>query len=557
MLSKFWLMALVSICSLSVAHTQTLPVPWKTEASNQHLPGSGLQPALSIFLPQADLHKWLSNIDKKGSQTGWANSDPHPKLIPAFLNNIDTFDGRLAPFALLETGGRPRATILVSSSHSTNSESVEQGAPNEADEAVDRDRRLLGDNQQQVQWKSLLRGELFFLATMHGYRIATEASTREALQNGVLGGYFKALAALHGWSDGDGYYETYLGHPIQGAVAGYMWIHNDPKYRVVEFGKSRAYWMSRLRAYAWSYVEIEQFKVGLLSEATLGQISRYCCAYGFNDHVITSNGGLVWMVGEDAIDRYVVRKLEDRTHNVVLRIVARVGLNPVQGMANLMNLQYPWHRENRAAPSRYEGDLYLSPVVHQSTEGSSNSIIPKFEATANLPSVMWFSDLSCIGGSGVLGFRMTQVWQWSGEVGGCMLLGKSNGWSGDSLTFMMGPQWILRSRSRWIPHVHLRAGGQKITEEYCQHYDPLPPGLHSGRLCQDRNSPTYPYAQHFETTGPAFSTGAGLDLRLTRALTLRLADLNYVRTWVPSLNGTDFGRGLRFSMGVGLQVGTW
>src|SRR5215469_14506968 len=27
---------------------------------------------------------------------------------------------------------------------------------------------------------------------------------------------------MHGWSDGDGYYKNYLGHPIQGAVSGYI-----------------------------------------------------------------------------------------------------------------------------------------------------------------------------------------------------------------------------------------------------------------------------------------------------------------------------------------------
>lgn len=48
-----------------------------------------------------------------------------------------------------------------------------------------------------------------------------------------------------------------------------------------------------------------------------------------------------------------------------------------------------------------------------------------------------------------------------------------------------------------------------------------------------------------------------MDVRLTRALSLRLADLDYVHTWVPNLNGTDVSHGLLFSMGVGLQVGTW
>ena len=433
--------------------------------------------------------------------------------------------------------------------------SNQSGSQNDQNEPPDKGRYPArygtADREQSVQWKSLLRAELLFLVTMHAYRIGTENGTREALQNRVWGGYLQALGALHGWSDGDGYYETYLGHPIQGAVASYMWIHNDPKYRVVEFGKSRDYWMSRLRAYAWSYVEQEQFKLGLLSEATIGQISRYCCAYGFNDHVITSNGGMVWMVAGDAADRYIVRRIEDHTRNVPLRIAARLVFNPPLGMANLMNLQYPWYRENRPAPSHYEGQLFLQPANPAPRE---LSLIPKFEATASIPSAMWFSNLSCLGGFGVLGYHITGSWQWTGEVGGCMLSGKSKGWSGDSLTFMTGPQWILHSQSRWSPHFHLRAGGQKITEEYCLQYGPLPTGLQPGRACE--TDPTG-YAKHYETTGVALSTGVGMDVALTKALSLRLADLNYVHTWVPNLNGTEFSDGVRVSIGLGLKIGTW
>ena len=199
--------------------------------------------------------------------------------------------------------------------------------------------------------------ESLFLATMHSFRIATEPSTRAALGNSFFGGYFAGLGAMHGWSDGDGYYETYLGHPIQGAVSGYMWIHHDPKYRIVQFGQSRDYWMSRLRAYGWSWVESEQFKIGLVSEATIGQIPRYCCGYGFNDHIMTNNGGIVWIVGGDILDRYLVTKIENHTTSVPLRVIARVGLNPPLGMANLMDLNYPWHRENRPGVREYRGEM--------------------------------------------------------------------------------------------------------------------------------------------------------------------------------------------------------
>src|SRR5262249_26359724 len=122
-----------------------------------------------------------------------------------------------------------------------------------------------------VQWKKLMKGSLLYLGIMHSFRLATEQGTREGLGNSLVGGYFQALGAMHGWSDGDSYYENYLGHPIQGAVSGYMWAHNDLKYRSVQFGGSRDYWMSRLRAYAFAWAFSEQFEIGPISEASVGQ----------------------------------------------------------------------------------------------------------------------------------------------------------------------------------------------------------------------------------------------------------------------------------------------
>jgi hypothetical protein len=200
--------------------------------------------------------------------------------------------------------------------------------------------------RDRVQWASLMRASAMYLGVMHSFRIATEPSTRAGLHNSVFGGYFKALGAMHGWSDGDGYYENYLGHPIEGGVSAYAWIHNDPRYRTVEFGLSRDYWMSRLRGFGYAWAFSEQFEVGLMSEASIGQIQRYCCAYGFVDHVITPVGATAWVLGGDILDRYVVRPVEDHTHNAAVRAIMRSALNPAESFANLMALQYPWHRTN-------------------------------------------------------------------------------------------------------------------------------------------------------------------------------------------------------------------
>jgi hypothetical protein len=65
------------------------------------------------------------------------------------------------------------------------------------------------------------------------------------------------------------------------------------------------------------------------------------------------------------------------------------------------------------------------------------------------------------------------------------------------------------------------------------------------------------YIQHFESTGFSLSIGGGMDVALNRALTLRLANLEYMRLWLGSLNGTDFDHGVGFSVGLGLRIGTW
>lgn len=410
----------------------------------------------------------------------------------------------------------------------------------------------------KVRWRSLFEDSLRYLTVMHSFRLATEAGTREGLRHSLLGGYFKALGAMHGWSDGDGYYENYLGHPIEGAVSAYIWTKNDPRYRNVEFGKNPNYWKSRLRAYAFSWAFSAQFEIGPISEASIGQIQRYCCQYGFVDHVITPNGGLVWVIGGDILDKYVVRRIEDHTHNRNLRILTRLALNPAETFANLMVFQYPWNRENRDAPSHYSGSLRRSPVSAEQQIGRFEpSIVPTFEIAATLPSLLQVGDLSCLGGGGVAGMRLTDVWQWTLEVSGCTLENSlPRNWSGDSLTFTTGPQWIRHTASRWTPHAHLRVGGQKITEEVT---DPVRRKRIESELPPGRDLQPFhdQFHQHYESTGLSLSVGGGLDFRVYPAIALRVASLDYVRSWLNEVNQTNFNRGLRFTTGVVFRLGTW
>src|SRR5947209_2324480 len=77
-----------------------------------------------------------------------------------------------------------------------------------------------------VDWTDLGRGSLRFLGIMHGFRLLTEPGTR-AGGFGLGTGFSQSVANLHGWADGDPFYVNYVGHPMQGAVSGRLWLMND------------------------------------------------------------------------------------------------------------------------------------------------------------------------------------------------------------------------------------------------------------------------------------------------------------------------------------------
>src|ERR1019366_4972604 len=73
-----------------------------------------------------------------------------------------------------------------------------------------------------VQWKSLFSQSFRLLLIEHAFRYATEPGTRHPGQP-FFQGYVNSVGALHGWADGDPFYVNYVGHPMQGAVSGYLW----------------------------------------------------------------------------------------------------------------------------------------------------------------------------------------------------------------------------------------------------------------------------------------------------------------------------------------------
>ena len=90
-----------------------------------------------------------------------------------------------------------------------------------------------------------------------------------------------------------------------------------------------------------------QFEIGPLSEASIGNVGMKRETAGWVDHVMTPAGGLGIMMLEDMLDRYVVRKLEDRTGSPVVRAMLRMFLTPSRATANVSGMRAPWFRAGR------------------------------------------------------------------------------------------------------------------------------------------------------------------------------------------------------------------
>jgi hypothetical protein len=172
------------------------------------------------------------------------------------------------------------------------------------------------------------------------------------------------VEGLHGWRDGDGLATNYLAHPMMGAVTGYIQVQNDPAGRSVEFGKSKAYWRSRGWALAAAAIYSTQFELGPMSEASIGNVGMKPGTMAYVDLVMTPVLGLGMIVAEDAVDRYLIAKVERRLGPNQARLLRSL-LNPNRSLANLIRFQVPWKRDARDFISKLSLEIQGTPAAAQ------------------------------------------------------------------------------------------------------------------------------------------------------------------------------------------------
>jgi len=487
----------------------------------------------------------LAEVDSDG-RYGKLTSDPHPSIrsygsVNLDINNLPDSPGKMF--------GASRSGLVVQAPRKPTRET-------------------------NVNWRAATRQSLLYTGIMHTFNIWTEAGTRDALTGPWLNNYLHSVSELRGWSDSDRFMAPYVGHTLEGSIFGFIERQNDPRYRNVQWGDGRDYYMSLLHSLAYSAVWHTQWKIGPASEASIGNVMLHASP-GFITLTDTPTLGTVEMIGEDAADRYLIMGLENRTANRPLLLLARTFLNPGRSFANVMAFRKPWHRFDRLGLFGEDFRIRKELLADYKTGGEKpfeyvrppkvefEHSYPKeadIELTAFPVYETFLGGGSCVGGGGSGASRVNPSLQIVAEVSGCLIMHMpAANQSGDSLFYGGGLRWTPLAARRVSPYMQVMFGGRKVTQET----DDL--SLRT-KLLADWNDgngtiPHYPkrsdWSVEVAKNGPDLGVGSGFDVVLTRAMAWRLVDVQYSHTWMGDVGTIQPQHALRITTGAVLRIGTW
>lgn len=428
-----------------------------------------------------------------------------------------------------------------------------------------------------VFWKQAFMESLLYTGVMHSFNVTTEAGTRDTLNGHGFQNYIHSVGELRGWSDSDRFMAPYVGHPLEGSIFGYIFRQNDAKYRNVQWGDGRDYFLSLLRSMAWSAIWHTQWKIGPISEASIGNVMLHASP-GFITLVDTPTLGAVTMIAEDAADRYLIIGLENHTSNRPIIILARSFLNPGRTFANIMAFQVPWRRDTRLGLFRdseirrqlvhdYKNGVGEKPfsAARQPSDLRAVEFVHTYpkEAPIELSAYPYYENLGgsdCIGGGGSGAARISPSLQMVVEVNGCLIMGfpKYND-SGDSLFYGAGPRWTPRASHRFSPYAEFLFGGRKVTYEVDN--QALRTQLLKEWRDGDGKLAHYPtrsdWSIETSNNGVSVATGGGVDVIVSRPFAWRLINLQYTHTWMGDVSTIRPQNGIRLTTEAVLRIGTW
>lgn len=167
---------------------------------------------------------------------------------------------------------------------------------------------------------------------------------------------------LKRWGDGDDFLVNGIAHPMQGAIAGWIFIQNSPSASRQVMGKDHQYWTTRLKAMAWAAAWEVQWKIGPLGESSIGNAGGWSyvpgCGIqlrciknpnyppatnntGLSDWIMTPVAGTGWIMIEDLLDKYIVAPVSANHHHY--GIVLLSALEPTRDFAAAFAGVLPWN----------------------------------------------------------------------------------------------------------------------------------------------------------------------------------------------------------------------
>ena len=310
--------------------------------------------------------------------------------------------------AVLNESGLPAADGLSASSPAQNSQA---SATSEAAKSPDLGSVAVAPNQpakQGFHWGPALRESFTFLVIEQAY-VVKDDFRWVVVEKGVpfnhyWRDYMQSLTSWWkaGWSAGENPMYNYVGHPIQGAMTSYIEIQNDPESEGLEFANSKEYWKSLLKATIWNTVYSTQWSIGPFSEMTVEKYgaktrppwnsdgsypctTKHCYSgVGKVNLVMTPVGGLGWVLGEDWLDKKIVRRVERTTNNRLLIDTLRCGLNPIRGGASILHGRAPWFRMRDQRPTDLIAQNQSANALRAATPSTPAATLPPIPDRGNL-----------------------------------------------------------------------------------------------------------------------------------------------------------------------------
>ncbi|HEY0174170.1 MAG TPA: hypothetical protein VGB98_24340 [Pyrinomonadaceae bacterium] len=283
---------------------------------------------------------------------------PAAQATPSPVETKGEPSGAALPPEKAEDGGGQRAGGGLTPEPTPTPPTESTAAPNESTAAPDAEVGRVPDPDaaggarvvpaapdagKHFRWRAAFEQTLLFLSVQHGYAL-TQPKTRRDLHGPFFRDYFRSVRSLGGWGDGGRFFTNYVAHPMQGSLLGFIQIQNDPVGSRLRLGRPGGYWRSRMKALAWSAAWSTQFEIGPVSQASIGNVGLHG-KQTYVDLVMTPTAGVGMLVAEDALDRYVIERLERRWQNRYVRILSRMTLNPTRTAANLLRFKKPWYRD--------------------------------------------------------------------------------------------------------------------------------------------------------------------------------------------------------------------